>query len=250
VGKLANSEQLGYYSLAFRLATLVNEKIGALISRVSFPAFAAMQTDKTETVRHWLSVTRKSALISFPLLAMLAVDANDLVSIILSPKWLPVVGPLRLLCVVGAFRVLTPVVINLLPALGRSDLAFRYTVINATVMPASFFVGCKVAGIIGVGWAWVIVFPFLAFWLIKLALTIIGISWSLYLRNLLMPIAGALAVIAVMLPFLYLLPSGLLRLVCSGAAGCAMYGACYWSASKLTPLFADLRLSLFSPSAK
>jgi len=226
VGKLVNSEQLGFYSLAFRLATLVNERIGALISRVSFPAFAAMQADKTETVRHWLSVTRKSALLSFPLLAILAVEANDFVSIVLSPKWLPVVVPLRLLCVVGAVRVLTPVVINLLPALGRSDLAFRYTLINIIVMPISFFVGCRLGGIVGVGCAWVIVFPFLAFGLVRVALTLTALSWVAYLRNLMLPVVGTIALVSTTIPILYLLPVGLLRLACSAVAGCAAYGIC------------------------
>lgn len=226
VGKLVNSEQLGFYSVAFRLATLVNERIGALISRVSFPAFAAMQNDPGEIIRHWLSVTRKSALISFPLLAVLALEAEDLVSIILGPKWLPVVPPLRLLCVVGAVRVLTPVVLNLLPALGRSDVAFRYTIINVVVMSASFVVGCRVAGIAGVGWAWVIMFPASGFWLIGKARALTGLSWHAYLQNLLLPTAGTIAATVAMVPFRSTLSGGMPRLACSVSAGLIVYGLC------------------------
>jgi PST family polysaccharide transporter len=198
-----------------------------LVSRVSFPAFAAMQADRDETVGHWLAVTRKSALISFPLLALLALEARDFVAVVLSPKWLPVVAPLRLLCVVGAIRVLTPIVINLLPALGRSDLAFRYTLVNITVMPLSFYLGCRMGGITGVGWAWVLVFPFIAFGLIGKALTLTGVSWRVYLRNLQTPVIGTLLAAAAMLPCLYLLPGGLLRLVLSCAAGAVAYIACF-----------------------
>jgi PST family polysaccharide transporter len=216
VGKFASSQQLGYYSLAFRMATLVNEKIGAIISRVSFPVFAAMQTDRESMIRHWLSVTRRSALICFPLLTILAVDASDIIQVVLGAKWLPVVEPLRLLCTVGALRVLTPIIVTLLPAVGNTRLPFQYTLLNTLIMPVSFFIGCRMSGMIGVGLAWVIVFPFLCFWLINSALRLTGTPWSIYLRNLLVPIGAALLVALGTIPYLVLLPNGLFRLLISG----------------------------------
>ncbi len=226
VGKLLASTQLGFYSLAFRLAMLVNERIGAMISRVSFPTFAAMQADQGQTVRHWMSVTRKSALLSFPLLAGLAVCGRDLILIVLGPKWLPALAPLRLLCVIGAIRVLTPVIINLLPALGRSDLAFQYSLINTVVMPVSFFVGCRVGGIVGVGWAWVLVFPLIAAELIRKTLALVDVSWSAYFSNLRFPALSSLAVIAASVPLLYWLPPGLLRLSLCLLAGATTFAGC------------------------
>jgi O-antigen/teichoic acid export membrane protein len=162
IGKLAGKESLGFYTVAFRLATLVNEKIGGVVSRVSFPTFAALQHDRSRVAGHWFSITRKSALISFPVLTILIAGAEDIIGVILGQKWLPSVHLLRLLCVVGALRVLTPVTINLLPALGRPDLAFRYTLMNAILMPASFFVACRWNGTTGVAWAWLLVFPLIA----------------------------------------------------------------------------------------
>lgn len=226
VGKLLANTELGFYSLAFRLATLVNERIGAIISRVSFPTFAAMQADRSLIVRHWLSVTRKSALLSFPFLVLLAVSARDLISVMLGPKWLPTVAPLRLLCVVGALRVLTPIMINLLPALGRSTLAFWYSFANSLLMPISFFFGCKMGGIVGVGWAWLLVFPLIAAGLTRQTLRLTGVSWAAYLTNLRFPALTSLAMLAASSPFLYLLPPGLLRLLACPAAGVLAFTAC------------------------
>lgn len=226
VGKLMNNAQLGYYSLAFRLATLVNERIGAIISRVSFPTFAALQNDKPEVARHWMSVTQKAALISFPLLALLAVFASDLISVVLGAKWLPAVLPLRLLCVVGAIRVLTPIIVNLLPALGRPGLAFQYTLANAIIMPVAFYIGCKTGGIVGVGWSWVIVFPFIAAYLTARAIALVEISWGAYLKNLTVPVLSSAAATSAAAPLLYALRPGLLRLLLMSFAGVSAASLC------------------------
>lgn len=219
VGKLMNAEQLGCYSLAFRLATLVNERIGAIISRVSFPALSGMRDNPEGRIRHWLSVTQKSALISFPFLAVLAVTAHDLIAVMLGVKWLPAVVPLRLLCVVGMLRVLTPIAVNMIAALGRPKIAFCYTLGNAIVMPVSFFAGCRIGGVAGVAWAWALVFPFIAGGLILRVLTLTDVSWRTYAANLRSPLMTAGAVLLATSVVLSNLGPGLLRLVaCCGTA--------------------------------
>jgi teichuronic acid exporter len=245
VGKVMDAQHLGFYSLAFRLATLVNERIGAIVSRVSFPTFAAMRNDPEQRARHWLSVTRKSALISFPALAMIALLARDLIGVVLGPKWLPSVPVLQLLCVVGTIRVLTPVAMNLLPALGRPDLSFRYSLLNSILMPVSFVIGARVGGIVGVGWAWVLVFPFIAATLITQVLRLVGTPWRIYISNLTTPVISSAVVVATMAPALYLLPAGLLRLAISCLVAGLALAACYLCIEECRVMLPD-RMAAFS----
>ncbi|HKR97199.1 MAG TPA: lipopolysaccharide biosynthesis protein, partial [Candidatus Angelobacter sp.] len=223
IGKLAGKEALGFYTVAFRLATLVNEKIGAVVSRVSFPTFAALQHDHSRVAAHWFSITRKSALVSFPILTMLIVAAEDIVGVLLGAKWLPSVHLLRLLCIVGALRVLTPVTINLLPALGRSDLAFRYTLMNAIFMPASFFLACVWNGPTGVAFAWLLVFPSIALYLIHHALRLTGTHWTPYVKNLRLPMLSSIALAAGMAPALLFVANAPVRLIISALCGGAAF---------------------------
>jgi O-antigen/teichoic acid export membrane protein len=217
VGKVLGKESLGFYTLAFRLATIVNEKLGAIISRVSFPTFAAMQENRRGAVRHWLSITRKSALISFPVLTILAVNAPDIVSVILGEKWLTSVGPLRLLCIVGFLRAIVPVTNNLLAATGRTDMTFQYTLMNATLMPAAFYAGCKLGGIVGVGIAWIVVFPFICAFQLHRSLRLFDVTWREYLRNLRDPLLLSISSCIPMLLVLAAMSGGLARLVVSSA---------------------------------
>ena len=223
VGRLTSPLQLGFYTFAFRMATLVNERIGAIVGRVSFPSLAAMRHDRHQVVEHWLSVTRKAALLSFPILVMLGLAAQDFVASILGPKWLPSVPILRILCVAGAIRALTPVTLNLLPALGKTRLAFGYTLMNAVVMPLAFVIGCKFWETRGVAMAWVCVFPFLAAVLIRAALRLTYTTWRIYFHNIWPAIRLAGAVGLAMLPFLVFQGSGFLRLLLSCTTGTLVF---------------------------
>jgi teichuronic acid exporter len=225
VGRMSNPQQLGFYTLAFRLATLINERINAVISRVSFPALAAMREDFEQVIQHWLSVTRISALFCFPALTILALCARDFVVAILGPKWLPSVEILRILCIAAAIRILTPVVVNLLPALGKSKAAFSYSLLNSIVMPLSFVLGCTWGGIRGVAIAWVVVFPFLAARLIHTAMKLTGLGWTTYLGNLRTPVCCAATVAALIAPILMWQSPGILRLIFCCIAGSVGFGA-------------------------
>jgi O-antigen/teichoic acid export membrane protein len=162
---------------------------------------------------------------------MLIVGAEDIIGVILGHKWLPSIHLVRLLCIVGTLRVLTPVTINLLPALGRPDLAFRYALLNATVMPASFFIACQWKGTTGVAWAWLAVFPGIAAYLIHQALVLTGTRWTAYLKNLQLPVLSSIALVAGLLPGLLLVTNPLVRLViCTLCGGAAYFAAMLSSA--------------------
>ncbi len=100
VGKLLGAPALGAYTMAFRLATMVNDKISSAVNRVTFPSFSAMQDDIRGVIDHWLSVTRKLAWINFPLLVAIAMNADDFISVFLGPKWQSAAPLVKYLCVV------------------------------------------------------------------------------------------------------------------------------------------------------
>ncbi len=84
----------------------------------------------------------------------------------------------------------------------------------------------------GVGWAWVLVFPFIAATLITQALRLVGSSWRVYIVNLRVPVTSSAAVVAMMTPALYLFPAGLLRLTICGLVACVTLLGCYLSTSE------------------
>jgi O-antigen/teichoic acid export membrane protein len=228
IGKLLGAPALGAYTLAFRLATMVNDKISSVVNRVSFPSFSAMQDDVDSVVRHWLSVTRKLAWLNFPVLVAIAMNAEDFISIFLGPKWQQA-GPLvKYLCVVGALKTLNPLVFNLLSARGRTEIGFQNTLLNSVLLPISFLLACRIGSVTTVCIAWCVVFPCTSAFLIYRAAKLVGISFWSFLRDLRAPALTAAVCLAVMLPISWLAPFGLFRLCLRSAVGLAGFAACLW----------------------
>ena len=219
IGKLLGDGPLGMYTMAFRVATLVNEKVSAIVSRVSFTTFAALKEHPEEGASHWLSLTNKVACINCALLALLATMAEDIVLVILGVKWAPAILPMRILCLVGAMKTLSAVTSSMLAATGRPAMVFRINVTNAVVLPAAFFVGCKVAGVIGVAVAWSIVLPITFGYMLYRATQIVQIPLSRYLGALKFPAAISAACILGSLPVVLYLDGGATRLALGSSLG-------------------------------
>ncbi len=223
IGKMLGSAPLGFYSYALRMARFLSERVFGIVNRVSFPSFASMKDDRERLVRHWFLLTELLGLIHFPAMLALAMNAEDFVLVLLGEKWLPAVLPLKLLCAAEAVRAVQVVIPQLVAAVGETRAVLRYNVVNAIVLPAAFAVGCRLAGLAGVGVAWMTVYPLLAIRLLKQAAQMTGAPLRGYWRCLRAPVLVTVACLVAMLPFDWLLPAGWSRLLGRSAAG----GACY-----------------------
>lgn len=226
VGKMVGAEALGFYTMAFRLATLAHEKIAAVVNRVAFPSFAAMQNEVDRLVEHWFSISRTISFFNAPLLVYLAVNAPDLVTLGLGKKWLPSVTPLRFLCVVGALRSLVHVIPPILNAVGRTKMVFKFTIANAVLLPASFVIGCKLGGLTGVGVAWCVVYPGLWLFLLFSLQRVVKFSLRAYFLNLRLALVAASLCLMVMLGAGWQAAPGWERLILRSAAGGGTFAAC------------------------
>ncbi len=233
VAKLLGATPLGIYTMGFRLATFVNERIGPVVNRVGFLAFASLQDQRERLAQHWFSATRYLAIVSFPILTLLAICAEDFLLVVLGEKWLPAAPPVRLLCTVGFLRTLTSLTGSLLAATGRTVLLFKFTLFNTVLLPAAFFAGARLGGVLGVGVAWNIVYPPLAIYILLQGARSAGVTLAAYFANLKAPaFAAALAALPALLA-VFTLERGLTRLVVAVAAGSLVYAASILSRPEL-----------------
>lgn len=226
IGRTLGPGPLGSYNLAFRLATLVYEKIVPIVSGVSFPAFAAMEKDSSRVKEYWLNLNVSLSYINFPILVMLAVNAPDIIPIVYGEKWTSAVVPLQFLCVVGLLRTLTPIALNLSSGQGRVDIGVKYALLNVLLLPPGFYFGSVWFGILGVGVAWALLFPLTCVYLFGAVSKQIGISLTEVLwreRGPLMLSAGIGA--AAFLARGGQQP-GVLRVIASTSAGLLAAGIC------------------------
>jgi lipopolysaccharide exporter len=219
---------LGVYALAFRVATLVNDKIGPMVTAVSFPALSAMESERERVMEHWFVLMRTLALVCFPALSALAVCADDFVRVAYGSQWTAAVMPLRLLCAVGVLRTLTPVTLALTAAQGRMAVNVKYAAANVVLLPLGFVVGCKLDGLVGVGLAWMIVFPVSCLYLFTAAAKQVGAGLGSFAANLKYPVLLALLPVVPMMVIRTMVSPGFGRLAAAGSVGGVVFVASVW----------------------
>jgi O-antigen/teichoic acid export membrane protein len=130
IGKLYNPATLGFYTRARQMQQLPVDNLSGIVSRVSFPLFAAIQEDKPALKRGVRRAVKGLTWLNLPVMVGLAVTARPLVIVLLTEKWLPCVPYIQLLCIAGALYPLSLIHVNALSAQGRSDLFLRLEIIK------------------------------------------------------------------------------------------------------------------------
>jgi teichuronic acid exporter len=130
IGKYFSATALGYYSRAKSLSMYPVGILNSVLSQVSFPVLSKIQNEKEQLK----NATKKSltmiVLITFPLMAGLALVAKPLVLILLTEKWLLSVPYMQLFCIIGMLSPILTINLNVLNAQGRSDLYLKIDIIN------------------------------------------------------------------------------------------------------------------------
>ncbi|MDH3999171.1 MAG: lipopolysaccharide biosynthesis protein, partial [Desulfuromonadales bacterium] len=127
IGRLLGKEMLGYYTMAFTLASFVTEKITAVVNQVTFPTFSKLQNDVERLQEAFLKATKYVSMLTFPAITIIAILAEEIVITLLTQKWLPIVFPLRILCLVGFIRSVDVILPQALVAKGKAGLVLKYT---------------------------------------------------------------------------------------------------------------------------
>jgi teichuronic acid exporter len=157
-GKMLGRAALGAYGFAFTLASVPTEKVTALVASVTTSVFSAVQKDRVALRRYLLTITEGIALVTMPATFGLALLAHDFVLAALGPKWLAIIGPLRLLAMNEAVRSLTPLLPQVLFVTGDARFVMRTSLVGAVCLPIAFLIGSR-WGITGIAAGWLIANP-------------------------------------------------------------------------------------------
>lgn len=130
IGKLFSAVSLGHYTRAFSLQQMPADVLNDIVGRVAFPLFSSMQHETVLLRSEFKKIFVTLAYLTFPIFIALACVAEPLVIVLLTDKWLPCVVFLQLLSLLGLMYPLHAIHLNLLLALGRSDLFFRLEILK------------------------------------------------------------------------------------------------------------------------
>ena len=140
IGKMYPADTLGYYDKGQRLPRLVVENLQMSVQSVLFPVIAERQEnrDKIKQVLRRSYVT--SAYCIFPCMAGIAVCAEPIVRILYTEKWISMVPYVQVWCFIYAFYLLHTADLQVIQAVGRSDIFLKIEVIKQILSLAGILI--------------------------------------------------------------------------------------------------------------
>ena len=224
VGRVLGKTALGFYSLGWTLATIPVEKITAVVSRVTYPIFASIQTDRAALCRYLLTLTELLSLVIFPVAFGMALVAQDFVILLLGQKWEGAVAPLVILAVSTAVRGIDPLLPQIMFVIGGARLGMIVGMVSVALLPASFYLASR-WGLVGIAMVWIVVYPLLLLPIYYYVFSRLKLSTRRYLGALRPALSASLAMIlaVLLLGVLTEASSAWLRLVLQVICGAIVY---------------------------
>jgi len=149
VGKILGLNSLGFYVLAFGIANTPATSVTHVVSQIAFPAYAKLQDDLPKLREGYLKVTRLVVFLSAPIAGGIFMLIPEFVKIFLGTRWVPIVLPVRILCILGFFRSVATTVGPVFYGIGRPDLEFKLACLNLTLLGILIYPLSVSMGIVG-----------------------------------------------------------------------------------------------------
>ncbi|MHB8895522.1 MAG: MOP flippase family protein [Candidatus Geothermincolia bacterium] len=227
IGKYLGASQLGYYDVAYKSLLFPMQNVSQVIGRVMFPALSHLEDDKARVRSAYIKATRYIAILTFPLMAGVAVLAPQLVRVLLGPKWARAIFLIEVLAAIGGLQSIYTTIGWIYLSQGRTGILFLFGVASATIYAGAFIVGLH-WNVEGVAVAYAIAFVLVLYPSLAIPFRFIDMKFWHYARQFLTIAVATLCMLAVVLGLRLLLE----KVVHAGdlpilVAGIIVGAACY-----------------------
>lgn len=130
IGKVYNPASLGYYTRAQQFPEITSGTIASVLNTTTFPLMSSLQNNKDELVNTLKKLIKMTSMIVFPAMIGLACLSEPIILVLLGEKWLPASNLLFWISLSYIFTPLSILNMNVLNAIGRSDLFLKIDLIK------------------------------------------------------------------------------------------------------------------------
>lgn len=152
VGRYFNAAHVGYFTQATNLSNYLSGFISSTLQGVTYPIMTSVKEDRERLVNIYTQLISITMLVSLPLLAGFAAVSEDFIRLVLGDEWLPVVPVLEVLCLARIITPISSINLNILNAIGRSDLFLKVDISKLPMTLGALFIAIPY-GIEGLAWA-------------------------------------------------------------------------------------------------
>ncbi len=143
IGKIYTKSDLAYYNNGKKYPEYLVSNINTAIDSVLLPTMSNEQNHPERVKSMTRRAIKTATFIIMPLMVGFAVCSKQLVSLILTDKWLPAVPFMRVFCISFAFYPIHTANLNAIKAMGRSDLFLKLEIIKKSIGVVTIIVAVK-----------------------------------------------------------------------------------------------------------
>jgi PST family polysaccharide transporter len=231
-GPILGAVALGLFLQAFNLASWPVNVFSLVVRRVSLAAFARVQEDPQERQAVFAKMALVLAVPTLPVCAVLGLLALPVVTTLYGSAWAGSAAALQFLALLGLVRVASELAYDFLVALGRSRTTLWLQAGWLIALVVFLPIGAWLGGIAGVAMAHAGVALLLMLPAYGLAVMRTGISLRALVAPLARPVAGTVAMVAVILVVRWFTEPSFLQLLLAGALGALAYLPAVWPLRK------------------
>ena len=134
LGKFFKPTDVGNYTKSAEWFNMGGEVVNGMVNAVGQPALAKVADDRERQLRVFRKMMRFAAFVAFPLMFGLSLVAPELITIVITDKWIESAHMLRILAVWGAFMPVQSMLTNLLVSRGRTSTFMWCTIVQGLLM--------------------------------------------------------------------------------------------------------------------
>jgi O-antigen/teichoic acid export membrane protein len=141
LGRVWGAEALGIYGRAYQLIRIPTDNLNSAVGDVAFSALSRIQDDPDRLRRYFLKGYSLVLALTLPITIACALFADDIVLVLLGPKWQEAAGIFRLLApTMLIFAIVNPLgwLLNSVGLVGRG---LKIALVIAPLMIASYIIG-------------------------------------------------------------------------------------------------------------
>lgn len=128
LGRFFNGQTVGYYNQGNKWTTMGQNLITGMVNSVAQPVLAQVNEDGERQFHVFRRMFQFTALVAFPVMLGLSAVSEELITILITEKWLESAHILRILCIGGAFVPIAQLYGQLLISRGCSSVYMSSTV--------------------------------------------------------------------------------------------------------------------------
>lgn len=212
IGKFYTSADLGYFNRGQNTASLAPNIVSGVFSKSTLPLLSKAQNNRNDLILLYRKFTQLVAFVSFPLVFIIFALAKPFILYVLTEKWSEAVPYVQIFSISALTGAVGMINLNLLIALGRTDLTLKANVIKKTIgfmvvaalitaSPIVLAIGCVLIDIMC--------------YLVNLyyAKQVINLNYQTQLQDLLPYLLSSVVTCIITFITIYFIPSYLLQLV-------------------------------------